>query len=379
MGKHAERCCENVERTSRAVRVKHAHIINFLHLTLHRSYQYREPVPWTQPPPPSSFQTAPFAQSVFQRTAPSTAYPTPPPAPISTSSSSLAHALGSPPAPPQHQPPPMKVYQPQESPAFYDHFLERKVAQMNEFQPPVAHQEHARTNPPQPPVARRESPQKQPLHAPTRRQDAPPMPQVPVRFHEPRRPITPPQKPKLQVADESPDPLALRSGSSTNTLSVTPQKRKPVVLIESPSSKRIQSFKPLSNSSLAQWNGSKTPGTSVPLTPSTTSSSFSKMSAASLNIVTPTTTKRIVNMAYVSVPPSPWLTPSSSRKGSTHMNSANGKINNLNDTPDDLGGYGSEEDGPSSPTKRRGIMDSVKSSARRTGDRDERGRKYPDI
>jgi cohesin loading factor subunit SCC2 len=116
----------------------------------------------------------------------------------------------------------------------------------------------------------------------------------------------------------------------------------------------------------------------VPLTPSTTSSSFSKMSAASLNIVTPTTTKRIVNMAYVSVPPSPWLTPSSSRKGSAHMYSTNGKIK-LNDTPDDLGGYGSEEDGPSSPTKRRGIMDSVKSSARRTGDRDERGQKHSDM
>lgn len=244
---------------------------------------------------------------------------------------------------------------------------------MNQVQPPVIHQEYPRTNPPQPPVVRRESPQKQPSHVPAHLQEAPPMkfPQVPV----PRRPITPPQKPKPQVADESPDPLALRSGSSTNSFSVTPQKRKPVVLIESPSSKRIQSFKPLSNSSLAQWNVSKTPQVSVPLTPSTTSSSFSKMSAASLNIVTPTTTKRIVNMAYVSVPPSPWLTPSSSRKGSTHMYSTNGK-NKLNDTPDDLGGYGSEEDGPSSPTKRRGIVDSVKSSARRTGDRDERGRKH---
>lgn len=79
-------------------------------------------------------------------------------------------------------------------------------------------------------------------------------------------------------------------------------------------------------------------------------------------MITPTP-KRIVNKAYVSIPPSPFLTPSSSRKGKM----------GVNNTPDDLGGYGSEESGPSSPTKRPTLLDSVKSSARRTGDRDERG------
>jgi len=65
-----------------------------------------------------------------------------------------------------------------------------------------------------------------------------------------------------------------------------------------------------------------------------------------------------VNKAYVSVPPRPYyLTPKSARKLDS----------------DDLGGYGSEDGGPSSPTKRTGIHDSVRSSARRTGDRDERG------
>ena len=78
-----------------------------------------------------------------------------------------------------------------------------------------------------------------------------------------------------------------------------------------------------------------------------------------------------MNLAYVSVPASPWLTPSS-RKGSIIIDSRTGK-NTVQDTPDDLGGYGSEDDDPLSPSKGRGVNDSVKSSARRTGDRDVRG------
>jgi hypothetical protein len=76
--------------------------------------------------------------------------------------------------------------------------------------------------------------------------------------------------------------------------------------------------------------------------------------------------------AYRKWEESPWLTPSS-RKGSAISDSRTGK-NTVQDTPDDLGGYGSEDDVPLSPTKGRNVNDSVKSSARRTGDRDERGR-----
>lgn len=43
----------------------------------------------------------------------------------------------------------------------------------------------------------------------------------------------------------------------------------------------------------------------------------------------------------------------------------------VDDTPDDLGGYGSEEDDSYSPV--RGAASGVKSSTRRTGDRDDRG------
>ena len=141
-----------------------------------------------------------------------------------------------------------------------------------------------------------------------------------------------------------------------SSTAVTPQKRKLVVEIQTPSIKRLQSMKSLSSSSLGEKSSTvtKTPQStqsSVPVTPSSSATSFSNISQASANS-TPTT-KRIVNLAYVSLPARPYLTPKSNRKLDS----------------DDLGGYGE----PSSPTK-RSVNDSVKSSARRTGDRDERGR-----
>ncbi|KDR82399.1 hypothetical protein GALMADRAFT_220397 [Galerina marginata CBS 339.88] len=289
------------------------------------SYQYGQSMHWSSSAPQSSFQTMPFAQSVFQRTTPSTAYPTPPPPVISTSSS-LAFALGGPPTSTHTNPPPLKVYQPNESQVFYEDFLERKSQQMNPLPP------------------------RQPAAAPVEQGMS--------------RPVTPTQRLKPSAPEESPDPLALRS-----SVSVTPQKRKPIVLIESPSIKRMQTLKTLPNTHPTQTKAPQTPRTSVPLTPSSKASSLSDISTTSIN--TTPTHKRIVNKAYVSVPPSPWVTPSSSRKGSTQSDFQKSKVK-FTDTPD-LGGYGSEDDGPSSPTKRSNVNDSVKSSARRTGDRDERG------
>ena len=271
--------------------------------------------------PSSSFQTRPFAHSVFQRTTPSTAYPTPPPG-ISASSSSLAFALGGPPSQPKHALP-QKVYQPQDSHVFYEDFLEKKTRQIN-----------------------------------------PPQPLPPVRS-DTLRAVTPPPKVKAMLPEESPDPLAIQS-SHTADFAVTPKKRKSVVEMESPSVKRLQSMKSFTAHPGNQSTLPKVPQPKVPLTPSSAMSSASQMSVNA----TPTT-KRIVNLAYVSIPPSPWLTPS--RKDSMIIQSRTGK-NKVQDTPDDLGGYGSEDDVPLSPTKGRSILDSVKSSARRTGDRDERGR-----
>lgn len=66
------------------------------------------------------------------------AYPTPPPPGISPSSSSLAHALGTPPSHGHSRPVslPQKMYQSQESRAFYEDFLDRKLKQMNQQAPP---------------------------------------------------------------------------------------------------------------------------------------------------------------------------------------------------------------------------------------------------
>ena len=291
-----------------------------LYHRISRSYQYPEPTDWAPSVPSSSFQTRPFAHSVFQRTAHSTAYPTPPPG-ISASSSSLAFALGGPPSQPKLAPPPPKVYQPQDSHEFYEDFLEKKTRQINLPRPSPVRSDTLRT-------------------------------------------VTPPPKERAMLPEESPDPLAIQS--HTADFAVTPKKRKLVLEMESPSIKRMQSMKSFTAHSGNQSTLPKIPQSKVPLTPSSTMSSASQMS-----VNTTPTARRIVNLAYVSIPPSPWLTPS--HKGSMIIHSRTGK-NKLQDTPDDLGGYGSEDDVPLSPSKGRSIHDSVKSSARRTGDRDERGR-----
>ena len=119
--------------------------------------------------------------------------------------------------------------------------------------------------------------------------------------------------------------------------------------------KRLHSMKSLSSSSLNEKSSvARTPQSSpsrVPVTPSSSAASLSGLSRASLNS---TPTSKRINLAYVEMPARPYLTPKSTRKLDS----------------DDLGGYGTEND---SPIKRIGINDSVRSSARRTGDRDERG------
>ncbi|KAG2009721.1 proline-rich protein Rad9 [Coprinopsis cinerea AmutBmut pab1-1] len=342
-----------------------------------RSYPYQEP---QQPSnwPASSYQSTPFAQSVFQRTTPNSAYPTPPPPGISTSSSSLAFALGGPPQPPPRQqtvtqplfhptqaplpqpapapqpapvpqatvfPPPSNppaaqasqpTYNADDSASFFNSFLERKTREMN-----ATMQQTTSAKSIFPPA-----PAKLPLP-------------VPVASKPPARMKTPPPREQKAVPDSSPDPLSLSSNMALP--SSTPLKRKCVVEIHSPPPKRIQSYKPMTLISQPL-----TPSRGPPLTPTSrasnassvpttasSSTSITSMSSSSKTTVPMTPTpQRIVNKAFVLVPPSPWLTPSS-RKGRKYE-----------DTPD-LGGYGSSEDTP----LRRGLMSSVK----RTGERDDRG------
>ena len=196
-------------------------------------------------------------------------------------SSSLAFALGGPPSAP-----PAKVYQPASSAEFFDGYIAKAKQEI--------------THPPSAPSIDKDSPA-----TPKQRQpDQPPPP--------------PPPPPLLQ---ESPDPLALKAKThQTASPSQVPRKRKVYVEVESPA-KRFHTIKP----------SFTTPQSSMQTTPT----------------VSPTKSplKRTATLAYVEVPPAPWLTPLSSRKFFT--------------------GYGSDY----SPTK---CGDTIKSS-RRTGDRDERG------
>jgi cohesin loading factor subunit SCC2 len=238
-------------------------------------------------------------------------------------------------APMQHPlpPPPHKPYTASQSNAFFEDFLARNTVEINRPAPVVNHPRPAAMPPP---------------------------------------PRTPPPKvarSNPQVVD-SPDPLALKSSPVKKvTVAVTPQKRKPVVEIQQSPAKRIQAYKPLQsilktpNSALAF---PRTPATSVPLTPSTTrTNATDRLPVSPTKTAGSQTPSRIVNRAYVFVPPSPFSTPSS-RKGHRVPDT---------DTPD-LGGYGSE-DPLASPVRRRALTDSVhKGSARRTGDRDERGEPF---
>jgi cohesin loading factor subunit SCC2 len=116
----------------------------------------------------------------------------------------------------------------------------------------------------------------------------------------------------------------------------TPRKRKPIVQLESPSVKR---FQPTPRGSTMQ---------SDVFSPSHISSA----------IASPT--KKV---AYVEIPPSPWLTPSSSSKR-VAQEAVRRVQNKMNVKSHD--GYGSDY----SPAIH---SEALKSSARRTGDRDDRG------
>lgn len=307
----------------------------------HRSSSnYVPPTHWTPPTPTStlsSYQTNAFTQSVFQRTAPSSLYPTPPPPGITTTSSSLAFALGAPPPRPQSQNdsqfslpqrPQQQIHKPEESAQFFNQFLEQKSRQINHT----------------------------PLH-----------------------------DNGSQVQD-SPDPLVLAPGNGLPTTDVTPRKRKLGTHAETPSVKRVNS-----NSVL------KTPGSLLtPMTPSSSRSQFETSKSTKKVVlmpyielpVTPTSSQsqpqRSISSGikksqpYIDVPvlPKSYFTPSRS-VSSKSVGSLSRKLEGsmkVDDTPDDLGGYGSVDD-EFSPTRGHGYS-SVKSSARRTGDRDDRGISY---
>lgn len=216
--------------------------------------------------PSNSYNPPAIAGSILHRFNPTTAYPTPPPPGIRSSSSSLAFALG---YPSQAKPQP-RVYKPEESGPFFKDFLHRS-AQLLDSKPVQP------TNTPQ------QSPQK-----------------------------VDPRPPKQPPPPAAPQP------------SVTPRKRKSPDELITPSQKRIQAANP----------------TNSPSTLRSTSETPSHRSSKSSRQV----------LAYVNVPPPTWKTPSTQ--------------------PPKLSGdlaSGDESDDSNH------IHANIKSSARRTGDRDERG------
>ncbi|KAJ7605513.1 hypothetical protein DFH06DRAFT_257355 [Mycena polygramma] len=265
----------------------------------------------------STFRTNQFAQAVLQRSNPATAYPTPPPPSTSSSSSSLAFALGPPP------PQPQTVYQPEQSPAFFDQLLEQRSKQLV---PPAS--------PPKPRAPKVEEVQKPvapknippPFTSPSKK--GAPKVEPPPSASPMKRPTTPPPTRNVPAVEESPDPLAIAPVN-------TPRKRKSVTQLDSPSVKRLH--------------------TPVPITPSTDSKSrASLLSTPSSSFSTPSRPR--VTMEYVAVPTSAWAT---TPKSKMHPMLPP-------DSPNDLGGYGSEDESP------RRNSDARVTSSRRTGDRDER-------
>ena len=338
---------------------------------------YQAPPQW--PPSQSrhsTYQSTPFAQSVIHHTTPSASYPTPPPPGISASSSSLAGALG--PSPPRA--PPRQTYQPRDSPAFFNNFLDQTPVQQ-----PRAYTQPPRAPLPPPPQAQQSRSQ-------------------PIAFAD------------IPIVDlGSPDPLVESRPTPEKLLPLTPRKRKVEQYLESPTIKRVQMAdpnrlptprshqtppqKPLPNHSQKSLDPSRvllTPR-SVPTPPqSKNTHNHSQRQNVEVVIQTPLKPKKVhtpvtasktksapsssgSSTPYVAVPPFPkaYHTPMSQRRErpevviTTTKLSAKGKARmKSGDDDEDLGGFGSEEDGTPSGHRR---VSGKPSSKKATGERDERG------
>src|SRR5712671_1566287 len=265
-----------------------------------------------------SYPSSALAQSVFPQSVPSFSYPPPPPPAMHSSSSSLAYALDERAIPQKKQCP-----QPDGTP-FYNNYLDKSSRELERAQtakyinPPIS----------------------------SRRDRS---------FSIPRY--------------SSPDPLELPPSQS-----VTPQKRKSLELLQSPSVKRTQALH-------------RTPSSSSLVGPPTTPASSSQGSFSTQGTPAPsqtTSSSRIVPTykpkmrAYIEVPPAPRFlstqqpTQSGKKKVKPQLASHGSKDRAEIDRWDDLGGFGPEEDSPRRPRKTGLSMpEAGRSSAKRTGDRDD--------
>ncbi|KAF8636245.1 hypothetical protein AX17_003730 [Amanita inopinata Kibby_2008] len=388
----------------------------------HHTSTYNSPLPWMHHSIQSSYHPTPFAQSIIQRSVPSSAYPTPPPPSIpssSPSSSSLAYALGVPEPPPPPRRQPLQL--------FFEHESRPKLP------PPVAYSVSPSASHPIPQTSHPVPSASYPIPPPASRPIPPPASHpvpsasraiLPPASHSVPPPSQQQQPPQIYRPEESgaffnnfleqksrqikeavsrnvaeqpqpqpvastsappssPDPLRLASSNNNSPAAITPQKRKAETDIESPSIKRIQVLKlnrvdsPRTTTPKKGGQLQASPLKQISTIPTTPTSKFNRtgpnvVTPTGRTPVTPSSGQKRLFMAYVSVPPPPaWLTPTSSRKGGqTPTKSGKTRQMNLDDTPD-FGGYGMDEDeSPTRPRANHGSM--VKSSSRRTGDRDER-------
>jgi cohesin loading factor subunit SCC2 len=156
---------------------------------------------------------------------------------------------------------------------------------------------------------------------------------------------------------------------------VTPQKRKSIELLQSPYVKRVQALHRVPSSSSISG---------PPTTPASSSQgSLSTQGTPSPSHVTPrpVTSHAPKMRAYIELPPAPRY--SSSQKSSQPAKKSKVKTSSVHqgskrktetDDEDDLGGFGPEEDHPHQPGKTSlSMTEAGRSSAKRTGDRDDRG------
>ncbi|KAG1749340.1 hypothetical protein EDB19DRAFT_1682083 [Suillus lakei] len=285
--------------------------------------------PWLQSQPQSTYHPVPFAQSLIQRMNPPAAYPTPPPPGIRSTSSSLAFALGHPLTYPNQPKPPIEpVHRRKEPVAAFNDFIAQKNRDI-EMKPTERdikgdEPQHS-TQPPSQPVAPRS------VQSNSRLIVQPAVRSSPI--HVPPSTLTSTQLSPHSTAHLPRLPVPLTPAEN----SVTPQKRKYAGDDKGSPLKRVHT---------------------VPLE----CEEELNIQFHSLQTSTPSsrTTPRQV-MAYVEVPPLPsaWRTPSKKRSLPTSMSNPQ----------DNFDASGSEED---DARYRFGIYASVKLSARRTGDRDER-------
>jgi cohesin loading factor subunit SCC2 len=270
---------------------------------------------WPSVQQPSTHPSLPFPRHIIQHVIHQPyAYPNPP----RSSSSSLAFALGPPPSSNQ---PTRHMHAPTQSQAFYEDYLNTKTSEMA-IQTKTASSLHS--------------------------------------LHPSRAPAN-----SLEISgrQDSLELLAAPSSSSRTFDCRTPQpiqspkKRKSELQINSPSIKRVQiQFQPQQHDSLSF----KVP-CAQPITPRT-----QRFIAA--DGTTPTsqlTPGRTYRLAYVQVPPKPWLTPTSAKgKGTQRVE--------IRHSPDQEYSTNEENDEDGLSSRMKDDMSNAKSSSRRTGDRDDR-------